>query len=60
MESIPKKYGSPNYYVSSIVIFQTYKNTILNSVHSLGWFFYCDFTLGLKFITWSVGHMCKK
>jgi len=29
------------------------------SIH-LGGSFDCDFTLGLKFITWSVGHMCKK
>jgi len=31
-----KNYGNPNYYVS-LVIFQTYKNAILRSVHSLGW-----------------------
>jgi hypothetical protein len=29
-------YDNPNYY-ASYVIFQTYKNTILRSVHSLGW-----------------------
>jgi hypothetical protein len=30
-----KNHDNPNYYVS-FVIFQTYKNAILNSVHSLG------------------------
>jgi hypothetical protein len=35
MENIPKNYGNPNYYVS-LVIFQTYKNVVLRSVHSLG------------------------
>jgi hypothetical protein len=29
-------YDNPNYYVS-FMIFQTYKNVILKSVHSLGW-----------------------
>jgi hypothetical protein len=33
-----KHYENPNYYVS-LVIFQTYKNAVLKSVHSLGWFF---------------------
>ncbi len=31
-----KHYDNPNYYVS-LVIFQTYKNVVLRSVHSLGW-----------------------
>jgi hypothetical protein len=31
-----KLYDNPNYY-ASLVIFQTYKNTILRNVHSLGW-----------------------
>jgi hypothetical protein len=31
-----KIYSNSNYYVS-LVIFQTYKNTILKSVHSLEW-----------------------
>jgi hypothetical protein len=31
-----KNYDNPNYY-DSLVIFQTYKNVILRSVHSLGW-----------------------
>jgi len=31
-----KLYDNPNYY-ASLVIFQTYKNAILKSVHSLGW-----------------------
>jgi hypothetical protein len=40
--SINEKYSeknndNPNYY-SSLVIFQTYKNAVLRSVHSLGWF----------------------
>jgi hypothetical protein len=30
-------YDNPNYYVS-LVIFQTYKNAVLRSVHSLGLF----------------------
>jgi hypothetical protein len=32
-----KIYDNPNYY-ASLVIFQTYKNAILKSVQSLGWF----------------------
>jgi hypothetical protein len=35
-EKIPKIYDNPNYY-ASLVIFQTYKNVVLRSVHSLGW-----------------------
>jgi hypothetical protein len=31
-----KLYDNANYY-ASLVIFQTYKNAILKSVHSLGW-----------------------
>jgi hypothetical protein len=31
-----KHYDNPN-YCASLVIFQTYKNTILKSVHSFGW-----------------------
>jgi hypothetical protein len=31
-----KHYDNPNYYVS-FVIFQTYKNVVLKSVHSFGW-----------------------
>jgi hypothetical protein len=31
-----KNYDSPNYYVS-LMIFQTYKNVVLNNVYSLGW-----------------------
>jgi hypothetical protein len=31
-----KNYDNPNYYVS-LVIFQTYKNVVLISVHSFGW-----------------------
>jgi hypothetical protein len=31
-----ENYNNPNYY-ASLVIFQMYKNVILNSVHSLGW-----------------------
>jgi hypothetical protein len=31
-----KHYDNPNYY-ASFVIFQTYKNAILRSFHSLGW-----------------------
>jgi len=31
-----KNYDNPNYY-ASLVIFQTYKNAILRSVHSFGW-----------------------
>jgi hypothetical protein len=38
MENIPKNYENPNYYVS-LVIFQTYKNVVLKSVHSFGWLF---------------------
>jgi hypothetical protein len=32
-------YDNPNYYVSTFpnVIFQTYKNVVLKSIHSLGW-----------------------
>jgi hypothetical protein len=37
-----KNYDNPNYCVS-IVIFQTYKNVIVRSVH-LGGSFDCDFT----------------
>ncbi len=33
-------YDNPNYYVS-LVIFQTYKNAVLRSVHSLGLFWLC-------------------
>jgi hypothetical protein len=29
-------YDNPNYY-ASLVIFQTYKNAVLRSVHTLGW-----------------------
>jgi hypothetical protein len=32
-------YDNPNYY-ASLVIFQTYKNIVLKSVHSLGWLFW--------------------
>jgi hypothetical protein len=32
----PKNYDNPNYY-ASLVIFQTYKNVALRSVHSFGW-----------------------
>jgi hypothetical protein len=32
-----KIYDNPNYF-ASLVIFQTYKNVVLRSVHSLGWF----------------------
>jgi hypothetical protein len=38
-----KHYDNPNYY-ASLVIFQTYKNAILKSVHSLGGSFDFDFT----------------
>jgi hypothetical protein len=31
-----KNYDNPNYF-ASLVIFQTYKNAILKTVHSLGW-----------------------
>jgi hypothetical protein len=31
-----KNNDNPNYY-ASLVIFQTYKNAVLRSVHSLGW-----------------------
>jgi hypothetical protein len=31
-----KIYDNPNYY-ASLVVFQTYKNVVLRSVHSLGW-----------------------
>jgi hypothetical protein len=31
-----KNYDNPNYY-ASLMIFQTYKNVVLNNVHSLGW-----------------------
>jgi hypothetical protein len=37
-----KHYDNPNYY-ASLVIFQTYKNAILRSVHSLRWFFWLWF-----------------
>ncbi len=37
MENIPKNYDNPNYYVF-LMIFQMYKNVILRSAHSLGWF----------------------
>jgi len=37
-----KNYDNPNYY-ASLVIFQTYKNTILRSAHSLGWLFWLWF-----------------
>jgi hypothetical protein len=33
-----KNYDNLNYYVS-LVIYQTYKNVVLRSLHSLGWFF---------------------
>jgi hypothetical protein len=36
-------YDNPNHY-ASLVIFQTYKNAILRSVHTLGGSFDCDFT----------------
>jgi len=39
-----KNYDNPNYYVS-LVIFQTYKNVVLKSVHSLGWFLWLWFYL---------------
>jgi hypothetical protein len=32
-----KNYDNPN-YSASFVIFQTYKNIVLRSVHSFGWF----------------------
>jgi hypothetical protein len=31
-----KTNDNPNYY-ASLVVFQTYKNAVLRSVHSLGW-----------------------
>jgi hypothetical protein len=37
-----KNYDNPNYYVS-LVIFQTYKNVVLKSVHSHGWFLWLWF-----------------
>jgi hypothetical protein len=37
-----KIYDNPNYYVS-LVIFQTYKNIVLRSVHSLMWFLWLCF-----------------
>jgi hypothetical protein len=37
-------YGNPNNYVE-FMIFETYKNAILRSVHSLGWLFDYVFTL---------------
>jgi hypothetical protein len=42
-EKYLKQYDNPNYYVS-FMIFQTYKNAILESVHSLGLLFDCVFT----------------
>jgi hypothetical protein len=39
--AIDEKYSKNNYnnsnYYASLVIFQTYKNVILRSVHSFGW-----------------------
>jgi hypothetical protein len=35
MENIPPKNENPNYY-ALFVIFQTYKNVVLKSVHLLG------------------------
>ncbi len=39
--AINKKYSNKNYgnmnYNASVVIFQTYTNVVLKSVHSLGW-----------------------
>jgi hypothetical protein len=46
MENIPKKYDNQNYYVS-LMIFRTYKNVILRSVHSFGGSFDYDFTENL-------------
>ncbi len=37
-----KIYDNPNYYVS-LMIFQTYKNVFLRSVHSLGWLLWLCF-----------------
>jgi hypothetical protein len=37
-----KFYDNPNYY-ASLVIFQTYKNVVLRSVHSLGWLLWLCF-----------------
>ncbi len=37
-------YDNPNYY-ASLVIFQTYKNVVLKSVHSLGWLLWLWFYL---------------
>jgi hypothetical protein len=37
-------YGNPNYHVF-LVIFQTYKNVILRSIHSLKWFLWLCFYL---------------
>jgi len=37
-----KHYDNPNYYVS-LVIFQTYKNVVLKTVHSLGWLLWLRF-----------------
>jgi hypothetical protein len=43
MKNIPKvHYDNQNYYVS-LVIFQTYKNAILRSVHLFGWFIWLCF-----------------
>jgi hypothetical protein len=41
-ECFKKYYDNPNYY-ASLVIFQTYKNTILKSVHSLEWLLWLCF-----------------
>ncbi len=38
-----KHYDNPNYYVS-LVIFQTCKNVVLRSVHSLGWLLWMCFS----------------
>jgi hypothetical protein len=45
-----KNYDNPNYYFS-LVIFQTYKNVVLRSVHSLGWLLWLWFYL-ITFTTW--------
>jgi len=55
-----KIYDNPNYYIS-LMIFQTHKNVVLRSVHSLGWFLWLWFYLSnsssiliSKFIKWAL------
>ncbi len=56
MENIPPKNENPNYY-ALFVIFQTYKNVVLKSVHLLGWLLWlCFYPITMLFMNVYIVH----